>query len=268
MEVAWDSSNKVAIIIDYNSFANLLKEKAPAFYSRFVSNTKSIKVAKNYYDEVFSERNTISTMEISSTGDNAYNIKFDGNSELVKEIKNEEWNNIDFTFETDKKGYYVKTNNYVFSSMLDGKKNERILLDEVRFNFEGTTEDSIGTTLKRLVNLKNSDINKDSYSKIYGDFDKLFSTFLKVGEKSLKEGDFSYETLDIYRIFRLMTKDNIFNILVLANRSMLNYNLNVSDLFADYPNPKYSVSVSENNTNIKIILRNNYKERIEYNIVL
>ena len=73
---------------------------------------------------------------------------------------------IDFSLKQNKEGIFVKTNNYVFSNMLDGKKNEDILLDEVRFNFSGTENDEIGTSLSRLIKIKNNEITKDTFSKI------------------------------------------------------------------------------------------------------
>ena len=268
MEVAWDNENSVAIIIDYSFLESLLKEKAPSVYERMIERDRAVEITKEYIDEVFSNRNETTILKIDSKGGDNYSISFDGNSTLIKEIKNEEWDKIDFSLKQNKEGIFVKTNNYVFSNMLDGKKNEDILLDEVRFNFSGTENDEIGTSLSRLIKIKNNEITKDTFSKIKSDFSRLFDTFLKVGERELKEDNFIYETIDIGRLANIFTLDKNFNILVLANRSMFNYNLIVSDFFADYPKPKYAVSVSKNNTIIKITLRNDYKERIMYNIVL
>ncbi len=268
LEVAWDNANRTAVIIDYSFLEQLLKEKAPNIYERMLVGNNPIEITKEYYDEVFTERNEKTQLKIQTSGNDTYNIKFDGNSALYKEIQNEEWDNINFTLKQKDNGIYVKTDNYVFSSMLDGKKNEEILLDNIRFNFDGSINDDIGTSLRRLIKIKNSDITKETFSKLKSDYTRLMDTFLKVGERELKENDFSYETIDISQLSNIFTADKNFNIFVLANRSMFNYNLIVSDFFADYPKPKYAVSVSKNNTIIKIILRNDYKERIVYNVVL
>ena len=271
-EVAWDNANSTAIIIDYDFLATLLKEKNKEIYNRLIKGDIAITVEKKYFDEVNSSRNEDSSFKTTITNSNEDNFdgnyKFDGNSEFIKEVKNEEWDSIDFSVEESGEGIFVKSPNYVFSNMLSGKKNDKILLDNVQFNFAGSTDDDVSQYLKKMVKLKNSEIDINTFKSLKSDFEKLLNTFLVNGTRKLSVEDFNYKYIELGKIYSLLSSDKTFSALLIANKAMFNYNINVDDLFADYPNISYTVSSSENTTNIKIILKNDYKERIEYSVVL
>ena len=271
-EVAWDNANSTAIIIDYDFLATLLKKKNKEIYNRLIKGDIAITVEKKYFDEVNSSRNEDSSFKTTITNSNEDNFdgnyKFDGNSEFIKEVKNEEWDSIDFSVEESGEDIFVKSPNYVFSNMLSGKKNDKILLDNVQFNFAGSTDDDVSQYLKKMVKLKNSEIDINTFKSLKSDFEKLLNTFLVNGTRKLSVEDFNYKYIELGKIYSLLSSDKTFSALLIANKAMFNYNINVDDLFADYPNISYTVSSSENTTNIKIILKNDYKERIEYSVVL
>ena len=271
-EVAWDAGNSTAIIIDYDFLADLLKEKNKEIYNRLIKGDISITVEKKYFDEVNSSRNENSSFKttVNSTSDGNFdgNYTFDGNSEFIKEVKNEEWDSIDFSVEESGEDIFIKSPNYVFSNMLSGKKNDKILLDNVQFDFIGSTDDEVSQYLKKLIKLKNSEIDINTFKGLKNDFEKLLNTFFVDGIRKLAPENFDYKYIDLGKIYSLLSSDKTFSALLIANKAMFNYNINVSDLFADYPNISYTVSSSVNATNIKIILRNDYKERIEYSVVL
>ncbi len=267
-KVAWDSQDKVAIIIDYDDLAKLLEQKALGAYNILSSKGSTLSIEKKYIDEVFSDRNETTKMVSTRVDDSNYKIQFSGTSELVDEIKNEEWDNISFSLNVNTDDYEIITSNYVFSSMFGGKKNEKITVSKNKSNIKGTDTDGLGDTLGNLICVSDNDFTKETYSKIKADFERLFKTFLTNGEKSLKVSDLQFETIDISRVSKTFGTNIIFNIFTLANEKMFNYNNNVNDFFVDFPRVNYSVSVGNNNINIKIILRNDYKECNEFHLVL
>jgi hypothetical protein len=267
-KVAWDSQDKVAIIIDYDDLAKLLEQKALGAYNILSSKGSTLSIEKKYIDEVFSDRNETTKMVSTRVDDSNYKIQFSGTSELVDEIKNEEWDNISFSLNVNTDDYEIITSNYVFSSMFGGKKNEKITVSKNKSNIKGTDTDGLGDTLGNLICVSDNDFTKETYSKIKADFERLFKTFLTNGEKSLKVSDLQFETIDISRVSKTFGTNIIFNIFTLANEKMFHYNNNVNDFFVDFPRVNYSVSVGNNNINIKIILRNDYKECNEFHLVL
>lgn len=103
-EVGWDGSTQTAIIIDYGYFVNKLKSVNPKLNDLLNNTNNKITFQKKYNDLVDSSKSYEETIIIDAKN-NDVSISFDGNSELYKEISNEEWNNIEYSLEKNSRRY-------------------------------------------------------------------------------------------------------------------------------------------------------------------
>jgi len=260
MEVAWDKNNYTAIIIDYDSIANVVKQKCEFVYNYGLGN--SITIEKKYFDEADATNNYTTKLSINSidkNGDTTINVTIDGDSTFVKEAQTEEWNS--FSYEIDGMGGVI-TSNYAVSKMLGINKNEKTLFDYTKVVLSKESSLSLGSWIKSVSNVSN--INKDTYGKLKNEWTKFANTFLGGKEVSLSYADFEYEMIDFDKVFTQRYKNATFDSLLLLNSVLFKYSSNLNDLVSDYPDIKYSQSANASSMKVNVILKNEYKEKIEY----
>ena len=260
MEVAWDKNNYTAIIIDYDSIANVVKQKCEFVYNYGLGN--SITIEKKYFDEADATNNYTTKLSINSidkNGDTTINVTIDGDSTFAKEAQTEEWNS--FSYEIDGMGGVI-TSNYAVSKMLGINKNEKTLFDYTKVVLSKESNLSLGSWIKSVSNVSN--INKDTYGKLKNEWTKFANTFLGGKEVSLSYADFEYEMIDFDKVFTQRYKNATFDSLLLLNSVLFKYSSNLNDLVSDYPDIKYSQSTNASSMKVNVILKNEYKEKIEY----
>lgn len=260
MEVAWDKNNYTAIIIDYDSIANVVKQKCEFVYNYGLGN--SITIEKKYFDEADATNNYTTKLSINSidkNGDTTINVTIDGDSTFAKEAQTEEWNS--FSYEIDGMGGVI-TSNYAVSKMLGVNKNEKTLFDYTKVVLSKESNLSLGSWIKSVSNVSN--INKDTYGKLKNEWTKFANTFLGGKEVSLSYADFEYEMIDFDKVFTQRYKNATFDSLLLLNSVLFKYSSNLNDLVSDYPDIKYSQSANASSMKVNVILKNEYKEKIEY----
>ena len=271
-DVGWDQANQTAIIISYNKIGKMIGSKSRNLY-KLGFGFDSIEVSKYYYDEKDSSRNEDITLSLNSNKDNEteeekVKIKFSGNSEMVTEIKEEGWN--DFEYTKLKNGKFL-SNNYVFSSMFDSKKNEEFAIDFKTLDLSSDIGCNIEQWTKGVTRLDTTKMDINTYGKVESDWNKFINTFLS-GKRNLKVEDFEYNYIDINNITCCRMNSEAFNTLLLLNKICFRYELNYQDLLSDYPTITYNYS-EENSPDgvslmIELELKNEYKERIKYKIVV
>lgn len=260
MEVAWDKNNYTAIIIDYDSIANVVKQKCEFIYNYGLGN--SITIEKKYFDEADATNNYTTKLSINSidkNGDTTINVTIDGDSTFAKEAQTEEWNS--FSYEIDGMGGVI-TSNYAVSKMLGVNKNEKTMFDYEKVGLSKESNLSLGSWIKSVSNVSN--INKDTYGKLKNEWTKMANTFLGGKEVSLSYADFEYEMIDFDKVFTQRYKNATFDSLLLLNSVLFKYSSNLNDLVSDYPDIKYSQSANASSMKVNVILKNEYKEKIEY----
>jgi len=260
MEVAWDKNNYTAIIIDYDSIANVVKQKCEFVYNYGLGN--SITIEKKYFDEADATNNYTTKLSINSidkNGDTTINVTIDGDSTFAKEAQTEEWNS--FSYEIDGMGGVI-TSNYAVSKMLGINKNEKTLFDYTKVVLSKESSLSLGSWIKSVSNVSN--INKDTYGKLKNEWTKFANTFLGGKEVSLSYANFEYKMIDFDKVFTQRYKNATFDSLLLLNSVLFKYSSNLNDLVSDYPDIKYSQSTNASSMKVNVILKNEYKEKIEY----
>ena len=271
MDVAWDAGANTAIIIDYDSFAQMVKEKSDIIYRALDSKgtNSTLTIEKKYYDDADASNNSNIKLTFGSDYlNNSSSIHIDGNAEIVNEIKNEEWNNIDYNYSFKDDKVLISTPNYAFSSMLGITKNSLAELDSSKFNFIGNIEDSFGDTIKRIIKDDTLKINAGTYSILSKEWGTFLDNFLSSGNKKLDNQYFTYSNIDVSKIFNVITSNPSINSALLLNKAVFRHSGNFKDTLVDYPDITYTFSEQNGKMSIRINMKNEYKERIEYEVIL
>ena len=266
MQVGWDGSNSTAIIIDYESFVEVLSEKSSFIW--LYDNTDYITLTKNYYDDHDSSRNCSTTFSIEKVYDEnpdaphaIVNVSITGNSEFAKEVEKEEWNSFKYNIYADD---YYETSNYVFSKMICLNKNEKGKVLFSRFNLSSDSTKEFADYLKVISSVEDSKINVDTYKTLKEDWTKFANTFFDAKSKKLKAEDFDFNQIDLNKIFTQRTKSDSITALQLFNQLLFKISDDHYAFFADFPDVEYSYSDAGNEGIFKFYLKNEYLEREEY----
>lgn len=280
-QVGWDSANTTAIIIDYDYFANRLKEKSPILYE-FITDSPDvtiISILRTYTDLTTSASKTSKAYAYTSKpSNNSRNIDliFSGTSELFTEIANEGWGNVSLSLNYSDKGVGCSTTNQVLSKTLN--KNMETY-DELQL--KGKYDDSFSDMIKNKIGVSDSSLNIGTFSSIKSDFDKLLNVF-SISDNgttaTIKANALTYSNSSNFKYFDYTDFDNIiFNnefILIYntINKLIFNYDVNLEELLYDYPSASASFSLSRQDgglvANGRIELKNDYNEKVVFAIDL
>ncbi len=264
MTVAWDAQSETAIIIDFDSLAQILKSKSPNFYEDLFGST--ITVEKRYFDEADSSRNGTTKIEISESSVNdgkQLQINIDGTSEFSREVKTEEWDNIKYTLFNNGE---INTANYAFSSMLGIDKNANTPMNYEKYGLSKDNASSLKDWIKGVTNINEKAIKQETYDVLKRDWTKFANTFLSNGDRKISAEDFNYTYINFDKILSKRA-GNEQACLLLLNKVLFRYETNFQDILSDYPVITYSFTEQDKTgSKIKISMKNEYKERVEYEV--
>lgn len=259
--VAWDAGNKTAIIIDYDELAKIIQDKCSSLI-----NASVFEISHCYYDDATPANNSVSTYTFTGkTTSDGYQVDMDvaGNSEMAKDFASEEWNKVKFTLNND--GTFV-TDNYVFSSMLGIKKNERVNWNFENYGLSKNKNSTMAEYVKAITNVDSSSININTYKELKEDLTKLSNTFLS-GSNVLNVSSFAFNHIDFNNILKARTSDAISGAMLL-NQMAFRFSVEPEDIFEEFISVNYSFSNDQNGIKITINLKNDYKERDDYIIII
>lgn len=261
-DVGWDQANQTAIIIDYEEIAKLIEGKSKYIYN-YAGKAEDVAIIRKYFDEWDASRNTIFSLGIAATGKDVY-LKFDGTSSLIDEIKNEEWNEFTYTRNERENNVFLRSDNYVFSSMFNAKKGTEFKYEPETIGLSKKHSTSLKEWIQLVTKLDNSNININTYKGIKADWQKFANTFFN-GSKTLKANDFAYTYINLEKIASTRTNCVGLNTILLLNKIFFKLNLNYQDLLYDYPTITYNFSEQNSNgIKISVTLKSSYKETIQY----
>ena len=187
-DVGWDQKNQTAIIIDYEEIAKIIGAKSNYLYN-YAGKAEDVSIIRKYFDEWDSSRNTMFSLGIAANGNSVY-LKFDGTSSLIDEIKNEEWNEFTYTRFERENGTYLKSDNYVFSSMFSAKKGTEFKYEPETIGLSKEHSNSLKEWVQLVTNVDNTTINVNTYKGIKSDWQRFANTFFG-GKKNHKSKDFA-----------------------------------------------------------------------------
>lgn len=278
-QVAWDAREQTAIIIDYDYFANQIKQKSPMLYKTVTKESlvSTIQISREYYDLKDSSRNAVSNVFATVSNDfedtQSIVVDFTGTSELFSEIKSEGWSSIGLVVNFDDTGISYTSNLSILNKMLP-KKN--YTYEELELN--GKYNDSFEDAMKNFFGIKEEDINITTFIKMKNDFNNfmsLFNTSNTSTSTTITNNKFNSITtnniLSDYAMFDNIIFNNefakSFNVI---NKLFFNYDVQFDNLVYDYPTVDMSIKIQENGTQIisviTITLVNNFNEKVIYNI--
>lgn len=280
-QVGWDAANYTAIIIDYEYFANNLKEKAPALLEIVSNNYDNfdIEITRNYYDQVDSSKNNTAVVKanVIKVGEN-YNtqINFSGSNELMKEIAEEGWNNIDLKVQYNDEGVKYSTTNTTFAKMLGINVNQEKNVSYKELSLDGNANDNFAEVIQHLINIKDNQLNVNTAENINNEWNKLVNalsyknlnastTFNIANIHSLDNKYFDLTKLDNIVYGNAINK--IYNVI---NKEIFNYDVTLNELLYDMNKISISGTLNDNGKNSIITFTgtNEYDEKIVYTIKL
>lgn len=278
-QVAWDKIEQTAIIIDYDFFANQIKQKSPMLYKVLTTNSDSavIEVTRGYYDLVDPTNKNISNIyaTISEDSKNVLSmlVDFTGNSELFDEIKNEGWSSISLITNFNENGFSISTSSSKLNQMLFKKNYTYEELD-----LRGKHSDDLADAIKAYFGVDETEINVGTFVKMKTSFDEFLALYTVTntqGNSIIKNTKItalsSNNMLNDYAAFDNIIFDNefvkSFNII---NKLLFNYDIKFEDVLYDYPTMDMTITIFEDaeqiTSLIDIVLVNEFNEKVVYNV--
>ncbi len=246
--------------------AQVINSKSKVLYSNLLGNYISIE--RKYYDDADSSFNNTTKLTIESNKKNdgtTVNITINGTSDFAKEVKTEEWENVSYTvFENGD----IYTDNYALSNMLGIEKSTNTTLNYAKYGILENDNSSLKDWIKSVTNIDEKRIKTETYSKLKSEWTKFADTFLSSNNKKLSADNFGFSYIDFGKILSSRgTKTQ--DCLIILNKILFRYLENFQDILSDYPEITYSFQENdgEGSDTIKIAMKNEYKERIEYTII-
>jgi hypothetical protein len=278
-QVAWDKIEQTAIIIDYDFFANQIKQKSPMLYKVLTTNSDSavIEVTRGYYDLVDPTNKNISNIyaTISEDSKNVLSmlVDFTGNSELFDEIKNEGWSSISLITNFNENGFSISTSSSKLNQMLFKKNYTYEELD-----LRGKHSADLADAIKTYFGVDETEINVGTFVKMKTSFDEFLALYTVTntqGNSIIKNTKItalsSNNMLNDYAAFDNIIFDNefvkSFNII---NKLLFNYDIKFEDVLYDYPTMDMTITIFEDaeqiTSLIDIVLVNEFNEKVVYNV--
>ena len=270
-QVGWDKSSYTAIIIDYDYFSELIKQKNANLYN-FLStqnNNVSFNITRNYYDNSNSYNSNIATLKgLISTDSNTSNItlNFEGDNELIKEIISEGWGNITYEAKYSDNQIFIKSYNDIFSKILNINTNDFSEIEVESLAITGTPTDNLSKAVSSIFNIQESALNVSTFNKMENDFNKFLNLFVANGSRSLSYSNAKIENFDYTRFDNIIYNNEISRTLSFINKSIFNYDVVQDELLYDWSKINYNLNCQNNTLVLNITLENEYNERVSYTI--
>ena len=267
-QVGWDNSARTAIIIDYDYFANLIKQKNIDMYNVLESqNLKALTVTREYIDKEKSSNNDTAILKanIVKIGETSnVTLNFEGNNEMIKDIISEGWNNIvyDAKYEDDK--MFVRIQNETVNKMLNFNTDSynECLLKEL--DLEGSFTQDLSGWIKSIFNVDESRVFVSTFGKLKKDFNTFVDLFVVNGTRNINYTNARLQTFDYMKFDSLVYENEASRVLSFINKKIFNYDFEQDDMFYDWPVIKYSMNTENNKITLKITMENEYNEIVNY----
>lgn len=278
-QVGWDASNYTAIIIDYDYFSNSLKTKAKYLYEILENGYDNfdVEIVRNYYDEVTPNNNDIANIKANVHKNGEFytvQIGFSGSNDLMKEIVEEGWDNIDLRLKYDSNGVVYSTTNTTLAKMLAISPNEQNNVNYSSINLSGNTNNNFANAIRNIIDLKDNELNINSFRDINEEWNKILS---KVSYDELNGTfrvsnieDIDFKYFDFTRLDNIIYGNSINKIYNIINKKIFNYDIQLDELLYDMSSMEINGTVIDNGKKATITFNcaNDYKEKIVYSIII
>ena len=269
-QVGWDSSAYTAIIVDYDYFANKIKEKNPTLYEMMTneSNT-SFTLTKNYIDKQNSALNTTSILKGNVNVKENYSevaLEFSGTDELIKDIISEGWNNISYQAQYTNEDIKVKTSNETLQRMLDLNAENYVEFKLDKMNLIGNAQDEIPNYIANLFQVEDTSLNINTFSKLNQDFDIFLKLFVENGSRDIKTDIQKMSLIDFSKLDNMIYNNEIVRTIAFINQTIFRYDVTRDEFLYDWNIAQYTVNCQKGKVILQLVLENEYNERVEYTL--
>lgn len=287
-QVAWDASTYTAIIIDYDYFANLLKEKMPALYTFLTNECKgeknsSVKITRTYTDFSNSDLNNTATINmtineklINEEINQDLRIIFSGNNDLMKENNEEGWGDISLNIIYNEEGVTYQTSNEILAKLLNVSINTPKTEKYSELGLKGTGLDSLETLFEKALYIEEKDIKQNTFPNLkteYNNLLKLFNysnvqnhtTLFDVQITNAQNAKF--EKFDLTELDSYIYGNSTLRAVNFINKKIFKFDLNLDEILYDWTNIKLSATImvnEEESVLFKFVGTNDYDEQVEY----
>lgn len=268
-QVGWDSSSYTAIIIDYDYFTDLIKQKNASLHEVLnTSKTEStFSITRNYTDKIDSKNNTTAILngKVEKQVENSkITLDFSGTDELMKEISSEGWAHIEYEAKYDENKILVKTTNETFQKMLNMSAEDYTEFDVQKFNVTGNVNDNLSKAIQNLIGIGDSKLRVSSFEKMKTEFNKILNLFLIKGTRNLNYENAKLESIDYTKFDNIVYENEVIRTLTFINQTVFHYDVLQDELLYDWSSINYTLSCENDSLVLKIVLENEYNEKVEY----
>lgn len=277
-QVGWDSSNRTAIIIDYEYFANVLKTRATALYNflNLEKNYIECNITHNYFDLQNPINNTIFNQKINaSISNNVQNIALTitGNDELSREITTEGWNSTSFTITYGDEEIKLTTENDKLIQMLNIKKKNTINKTYKELEINGTGKLKLDQMFEIWAGVKDNELDVKTFNKLKNDFNNLCNLFtttnvsttnLNSKSSSIRYSTYNLEYFDLAKLDNFISGNEHLKAYNIVNKIFFKNDILKDVILYDTSNIVINFTVNDTIFKVTIITENNYNEKNEY----
>lgn len=264
-QVGWEASSYTAIIIDYDYFANLLKQKNVNLYNLLTSNSNNIsfEITRSYTDTANASNNNTATLKgsISSSNQINANLNFVGNNDLIEDLSSENLSNVDLVINIENERMIVTTQNAKLSERL-----EQNTFTPQDLKLKGYVNDNLGNGIRNIFDVEDGSLNSNSFKNMKADFENFLSLFVANGTHKISYENSNFATFDYTNFDNVIFDNDLVKVLSVLNSRIFNYDITRDEILFDWPSFNYEINCQNNNLLLKITLENDYNERVAYDI--
>lgn len=280
-QVGWDAQNATAIIIDYEYFEKDLKNRVPMLYELVSSNYNNfdIEITRDYVDNADNKNNNTAIVKATvSRAGKEYNVQlnFSGNNDLMREIAEEKWNNIDLKLDYDKNYVRYQTTNETLAKMLGTPVNTKKDVNYKELSLTGSESDDVSDVIENILNLNENSLNINSFKVINAEWNRIINSIsyktlndtAQMNISSIHALDTNY--FDFTKMDNILYGNAINKIYNVINKEIFRYDVTLNELLYDMSNISINGSLTNygKSATIEYTASNEYDEKISYNIKL
>ena len=270
-QVGWDSSTYTAIIIDYDYFTNLIKQKNALLHDVLsLNNTETnFDVTREYVDKDQTANNNIAKISgsiIKSENTSNVTINFEGDNELISEIKKEGWGNFTYDQRREAGNLYIKTQNSSLNKMLNLDSDNYNEINAEKLDLAGDFEADLSKAIAEIFDISDNKLNVNTFNKMKTDFTKFVNLFVGNGTRTISFENADLNMFDYSKFDNIVYGNELSTTLSFINKSIFNYDVIQDDFLYDWNSITYNMNCESDVMLLKITLENIYNEKVNYTI--
>ena len=268
-QVGWDNDFRTAIIIDYDYFANLINQKNSALYNILNSNGNMTFNVTRAYSDLDNGANNVATLKgnvVQNGNSSNVTLNFEGNNELIKEINSEGWGTLNYEAMYTKENMAVKLSNQTIAKLLNVNTNEFTTFEYKKLDLTGDGKDNLASAIRSMFNLDEKKLKVSTFNKLETEFNKILNLFVLNGTRTLNYDNAKLSTFDYTRFDSVIYGNEMSRTMSFINKIIFNYDFVQDEILYDWNKISYTMNCENKVMVLKLVLENEYNERVNYTI--